>query len=78
MWQKGRIQAKLNCSFYVSIRTFTFSLFLMRIQTYLLGQFESRYGYIKNHKKTVKNVQAHQKSTKRSQRIKAEARKVKP
>ncbi|GKE78674.1 hypothetical protein Tco_1544794 [Tanacetum coccineum] len=41
-----------------------------------------KYGYIKNHKKTVKKIGKHghenQKSTKRSQRIKAEARKVKP
>ncbi|GKE91380.1 hypothetical protein Tco_1572475, partial [Tanacetum coccineum] len=41
-----------------------------------------RNGYIKNHKKTIKKTDKHghknQKSTKRSQRIKAEARKVKP
>ncbi|GJR25949.1 hypothetical protein Tco_1102181 [Tanacetum coccineum] len=40
---------------------------------------DKRYGYIKNHKKTVKKLKAHLKSTKKgSQRIKAEARKVKP
>ncbi|GJX66284.1 hypothetical protein Tco_0300627 [Tanacetum coccineum] len=44
----------------------------------ILGGVLLWYGYIKNRKKTVKNGQAHQKSTKRSQRIKAEARKVKP
>ncbi|GJY63369.1 hypothetical protein Tco_0464829 [Tanacetum coccineum] len=40
-----------------------------------------RYGYIKNHKKTVKNGQARTRESeeyKRSQRFKAEARKVKP
>ncbi|GJT49318.1 hypothetical protein Tco_0975475, partial [Tanacetum coccineum] len=36
------------------------------------------YGYIKTHKKTVKNGHENLKSTKRSQRIKAEARNVKP
>ncbi|GKC43853.1 hypothetical protein Tco_1061575, partial [Tanacetum coccineum] len=40
-----------------------------------------KYGYIKNHKKTVKNGQARTRESeeyKRSQRFKAEARKVKP
>ncbi|GJU31857.1 putative ribonuclease H-like domain-containing protein [Tanacetum coccineum] len=43
--------------------------------------WKKRYGYIKNHKKTVKNGQARTRESeeyKRSQRFKAEARKVKP
>ncbi|GJZ06928.1 integrase, catalytic region, zinc finger, CCHC-type containing protein, partial [Tanacetum coccineum] len=47
-----------------------------------IWKWTDKYRYIKNHKKTVKKTGKHghenQKSTKRSQRIKAEARKVKP
>ncbi|GKF47963.1 hypothetical protein Tco_0141214, partial [Tanacetum coccineum] len=49
---------------------------------YPLSALPDKYGYIRNHMKTIKKTSKHghenQKSTKRSQRFKAEARKVKP
>ncbi|GJU20414.1 retrovirus-related pol polyprotein from transposon TNT 1-94, partial [Tanacetum coccineum] len=54
---------------------------VVKKELYIIFYKPRGYGYIKNHKKTVKNGQARTRESeeyKRSQRFKAEARKVKP